>query len=218
MNKVSYFRTVLFFLPAIILTFVFPLRSKAQFTEITGLAGYTLAETFNTTDAYQVYVGDGFTWGGSLAFYPDEHFDIALTYMRQSTHVDVWDYIYNSPTANNIGASVNYIMIGGDRNQPVGDGKAVFFGGLDLGTAGLVSEGNNYGSRWKFAIDLHIGAKIFPTPNVGIRMQAGLNMPIQYFGAAFTVGTGGSGAGVSAGSSITQVCFLGGLCFRIHPQ
>jgi hypothetical protein len=51
---------------------------------------------------------------------------------------------------------------------------------------------------------------------VGIRLQTGLNFPIQYFGAAFTVGTGGSGAGVSATSTITQLYFLGGLIIRLE--
>ena len=207
-----------FILTIALLLSAFTMKSFAQYVELTPLAGYTLQETFNTTDAYQVTVADGFTWGGSLAFYPDEHFDIAITYMRQNTSVDVWDYIYNQPTANSAPASVNYIMIGGDRNQPIGSGKAYFFGGIDLGAAGLEPKNNDYTGRWKFAFDLHAGAKIFINDNIGIRMQAGLNLPVQYFGAAFTVGTGGTGTGVTASSSITQVCLLGGLCFRIDSR
>ena len=41
-------------------------KSFAQFTELTGIAGYTCAETFTTTDAYEVRISDGFTYGGSL--------------------------------------------------------------------------------------------------------------------------------------------------------
>ena len=83
-----------------------------------------------------------------------------------------------------------------------------FFGGLNLGAAGLEPKESKYSGVWKFDVDLHLGAKIFPSKKVGIRLQTGLNFPIQYFGAAFTVGTGGSGAGVSATSTITQLYFL----------
>jgi len=195
---------------------VFVFRSNAQkFTEITPMAGYTLGETFATTDGYEVYIHDGFTWGGSIAFYPNEHFDVTLNYTRQETKVDFYDY-FSSAYDNNIEASVNNITLGFDRNQPLKPGGTAFFGGINLGAAGLEPKENQYSGRWKFDFDLHLGAKIFPSPKIGIRLQTGINFPVQYFGAAFTVGTGGSGAGVTASSTITQVYFLGGLIIRIE--
>lgn len=190
-------------------------KTYAQFTEITALGGYTLGETFATTDGYEVYVKDGGTYGLSIAFYPDPHYDISLNYTRQETKVDVYDYFFGG-YVNGIAASVNNITLGFDRNQPLNDMGTAVFGGLNLGAAGLEPKEGLYTGRWKFDVDLHIGAKIFPNPKVGIRLQTGLNLPIQYFGAAFTVGTGGAGAGVSATSTITQLYFLGGLIFRIE--
>ena len=204
----NHYKLLIFLIPVFI-----SVKGFAQFTELTGLAGYTLGETFPTTDGFEVYISDGFTYGGSLGFYPNEYFDVTLSYTRQDCEVDVYDYFF-AGYVTNIPASVNYIMIGGNRNQPVSE-SAYFFGGLNLGAAGLVSKDSEYGDVWKFAFDLHLGAKIFPSPRVGLRLQTGINFPVQWFGAAFTVGTGGSGAGVSASSTITQVNFLGGLIFRL---
>lgn len=185
------------------------------FTEITLLGGYTLDETFVTIDGYEVYVGDGPTFGGSLAYYPSPFYAVSLNYTRQSTSVDIYDYYFGG-YVNDIEASVNNITVGFDGNRPLNEMGTAVFGGLNLGTAGLVPKESQYSGRWKFDVDLHVGAKIFPNPKVGIRLQTGLNLPIQYFGAAFTVGTGGTGAGVSANSSVTQLYFLGGLIFRIQ--
>lgn len=198
-----------------ILLSVCSLRSYAQMTELTLLGGYTLGETFFTTDGFEVYIKDGGTYGASLAYYPNKFFDISLNYTRQETKVDVYDYYFGGYTTG-IPASVNNITLGFNRNQPINDLGTAFFGGLNLGAAGLEPKEDGYTGRWKFDVDFHIGAKIFPSPKVGIRLQTGLNLPVQYFGAAFTVGTGGSGAGVSATSTITQLYFLGGLIFRLQ--
>jgi hypothetical protein len=195
---------------------LFSVKSRGQSTELTGIAGYTLAETFSTTDAYEVRISDGFTYGGNLSFNPNEFFSVILQYTRQDATADVYDYIFGG-YKNDIPVSVNNIMIGGERNQPLGE-KAYGFGGLNLGTAGLVTSESGYSDRWKFAFDVHAGFKIYPSDRIGIRLQAGINFPVQYFGAAFTVGTGGSGAGVTASSTITQVNFLGGLIIRFPSR
>jgi hypothetical protein len=214
MNLKLFSKVIFLFISLFISVFIS--RGYGQkFTELTGLAGYTLGETFLTSDGYEVFIGDGFTYGGSLAFYPNKYFDVTLNYTRQDTKVDVYDYIF-SGYDNDIPASVNNITLGFDRNQPINEMGTAFFGGLNLGAAGLVPKDNQYDDSWKFDLDLHLGAKIFPNPKVGIRLQAGLNFPVQYFGAAFTIGTGGSGAGVSANSTITQLYFLGGLIIRMH--
>lgn len=201
----------------VILVSFFPSKSHAQYTDITALAGYTLGETFGTTDGFEVYISDGFTYGLSLSFAPVEHYDVTLSYTRQEAKVDVYDYFFGG-YQRDIPASVNYIMISGNRNQVVSATGSSVYGGIGIGTAGLDAKGDQYGSAWKFAFDIHAGAKVMVKENFGIKLQAGINFPVQYFGAAFTVGTGGSGAGVSASSTITQVNFLGGLIFRIHKS
>ena len=176
-----------------------------------------LGETFNSVSAHQVYIHDGATYGGSFAYYPEEHYDIAITYMRQSTKLDFYDY-YSSDFATDVPVSVNYIMIGGDRNQVIAANGTSLFGGLNLGTVGLEPKDSRYSGVWKFAFDVHVGAKIFVTEMIGLRLQAGVNFPVQYLGAAFTLGGAGSAASVSATGSVTQVNFLGGLIVRLPSK
>lgn len=208
----TYFPT--YFSASALLVFTFISNSYGQFTEITGFGGYMLGETFNSVSAHEVYIHDGAAYGGSFAFYPEEHYDIALTYVRQSTKLDFYDY-YSSDFAENVPVSVNYIMIGGDRNQVLSANGTSVFGGLNLGTVGLEAKDSYYKGVWKFAFDVHVGAKIFVTEVVGIRLQAGINFPVQYFGAAFSLGGAGANASVGATGSVTQVNFLGGLIFRL---
>jgi hypothetical protein len=152
-----------------------------------------------------------------LSFTPTDHYDVTLGYTRQEAKVDVYDYFFGD-YVRDIPATVNYIFISGNRNQVVSATGSSVYGGIGIGTAASMQRVTPYGSAWKFAFDIHAGAKLMFRENVGIKLQAGINFPVQYFGAAFTVGTGGSGAGVSASSSITQVNFLGGLIFRIHKS
>lgn len=191
-------------------------RSYSQgFTDITVLGGYTLDETFFTTDGYEVYISDGATYGGSISYFPTPLYSVSLNYTRQDAKMDVYDY-YFSGYVTDVPVSVNNITVGFDGHKPLNEMGTSVFGGVNLGTAGLVPKDSDYSGRWKFDVDLHVGAKIFPSPKVGIRLQTGLNLPIQYFGAAFTIGTGGTGAGVTATGTITQLYFLGGLIFRLQ--
>lgn len=183
-------------------------------TEFTILGGYTLDETFFTTDGYEVYVGDGATYGASIGYFPTPYYSVSLNYTRQDAKMDIYDY-YFSGYVTDVPVSVNNITVGFDGHKPLNDMGTSVFGGVNLGTAGLVPKDSEYSGRWKFDVDLHLGAKIFPSEKVGIRLQTGLNLPIQYFGAAFTIGTGGAGAGVTATGTVTQLYFLGGLIFRL---
>jgi hypothetical protein len=140
-----------------------------------------------TTDGFEVYFSDGFTYGLSVSFIPNEHYDVTLAYTRQETKVDIYDYFFGS-YERDIPATVNNIMISGNRTQVVSATGSTVFGGLGLGTAGVDAKGDTYGSAWKFAFDIHAGAKIMASESVGIKLQAGINFPVQYFGAAFTVG------------------------------
>jgi hypothetical protein len=50
---------------------------------------------------------------------------------------------------------------------------------------------------------------------VGIRLEANVAMPLNFYGAGFYVGTGGSGMSANAGIPMAQFNFLGGLVIVI---
>ncbi|MNE86539.1 hypothetical protein D3C80_1836510 [compost metagenome] len=73
----------------------------------------------------------------------------------------------------------------------------------------------NESSATKFAWGLRGGVNIFPSPKVGIKLQASLLSSVQAVGGSFYFGTGGTGAGVSNYSSMLQFVIGGGLTLNL---
>ncbi|MBS0000377.1 MAG: hypothetical protein KFF73_15455 [Cyclobacteriaceae bacterium] len=51
---------------------------------------------------------------------------------------------------------------------------------------------------------------------MGIMVHARLLLPVQWFDAGFSMGTGGAGAGITTGSSIIQGDIGGGLVISLN--
>lgn len=190
-------------------------KLNAQVT-LTPMAGYTFDETFDV-DGGSAHVSDGFTYGGILGFIVNPHYTLELTYSRQEA-IGKYNYYgyYGNISDNNIPISINYMQIGGCRLQPLGaSGKAEGFGGMNVGAVLVAPSENSYTDAWRFAVGFKLGVNIWASDKIGIRLQSNLQMPVQYFGGSIYVGTGGSGVGVSAVSTITQFGFTGGLIYKI---
>jgi hypothetical protein len=66
---------------------------------------------------------------------------------------------------------------------------------------------------WRFAMTLNAGTKIWMTPNLGLRFDIRMLMPILFSSGGFYYGTGGSGLAASGGIPSLQFAFTGGLVF-----
>lgn len=171
---------------------------------------YTFADKFDT-EYGTGKIQDGFQWGGGLEFGLAETAAIELIYQNINTDVEYqgFDQRYNG----NVG--INYLMLGGTKYAPFSDKVSGFASG-DLGVAwsnpdaSLKSE-----SVTKFAIGGRLGVRIMASEKVSLRLHAQLLSPVQWAGGGFYFGTGGSGAGVSTGSTIWQFNLGGSLNFRL---
>jgi hypothetical protein len=171
---------------------------------------YTFADKFDT-EYGTGKIQDGFQWGAGLEFGLAETAAIELIYQNINTNVEYqgFDQRYNG----NVG--INYIMLGGTKYAPFSDKVSGFATG-DLGVAwsnpdaSLKSE-----SVTKFAIGGRLGVRIQASEKVSLRLHAQLFSPVQWAGGGFYFGTGGSGAGVSTGSTIWQFNLGGSLNFRL---
>jgi hypothetical protein len=76
-------------------------------------------------------------------------------------------------------------------------------------------ENGNSSSATKFAWGLRLGANIWATEKVGVKLQAQLFSAVQSAGGGFYFGTGGSGVGLSTYSTIYQFGLGGGLTFKL---
>ena len=92
------------------------------------------------------------------------------------------------------------------------------YGGLILGWTTIRPDDPIYNNASKFSAGLEGGVKYFISNNVGILLHARLLIPVQWVGAGFSIGTGGSGAGLSMGSSIVQGDIGGGIVIALGKK
>ena len=173
----------------------------AQPSSITLLTfeSYTFADKFDTQYG-SAKVLDGFQWGAGLEFGLSEENAIELIYQHLDT--DAYYQGVNRRYDGSIG--VNYILVGGTRYMPVNE-KISGFGTLDLGvgwfnpSSSLESEGST-----KFSIGGRLGVPIATSEKVSLRLRT-INLTITMVRRRILFRhTGGSGAGVSTGSTIWQ--------------
>ena len=206
----------------ILALFFVPVLIYSQNTDIR-INGYALYvaddgfESFNSnTSFFDGTIKGGLLWGVGLEMLPHRDYGVELMYYRQDTEVPV-NYYRLVNTSRTLDASVNYIMLGGVRYMSPNP-KVQGYGGLMLGTViydnkePLPDEPNTV---TKFAWGFRLGANIWGTEKIGIKIQTQLISAVQALGGSFYVGTGGSGAGVSGYSTIYQFGIGGGLTFRM---
>jgi hypothetical protein len=171
---------------------------------------YTFADQFDT-EYGTGKIQDGFQWGGGLEFGLTDNAAVELIYQNIKTDVSYqgFDNRYNGKVG------INYIMLGGTRYAPLND-KISGFGTVDMGAAWSNPDASlDSESVTKFAIGGRLGLRIQASEKVSLRLHAQLFSPVQWAGGGFYFGTGGSGAGVSTGSTIWQFNLGGSLNFRL---
>jgi len=202
-----------YLLTAVIVLMAFTAWTQPSITLLT-FESYTFADQFDTEYGHGK-IQDGFQWGGGLEFGMRDLMAGELFYQNLKT-----DAYYNGyysvgdPQVNgNIG--INYVMVGGTRYAPVND-KISGFGTFNMGVAWSNPDTElAVESATKFAIGGRLGVRIKASEKVSLRIHGQVFSPVQWAGGGFFVGTGGSGAGVSTGSTIWQFNVGGSLNFRI---
>jgi hypothetical protein len=107
------------------------------------------------------------------------------------------------------------MLLGGTKYAPLND-KISGFGTFYLGVAwSNPDESLQSESVTKFALGGRLGVRIMVSEKVSLRVHGQLLSPVQWAGGGFYFGTGGSGAGVSTGSTIYQFNLGGSLNYRL---
>ncbi|NTW25618.1 MAG: hypothetical protein HGA37_13045, partial [Lentimicrobium sp.] len=146
---------------------------KAQRIEISPFAGYTFADIFSITGG-TARIGDGFTYGGSLAIAKGERYFFELTYLRTDMILSA-SSSYSYVDVEDAGSS-NYILLGGNRTFGTA-GKVVPYAGISVGMGILASKEDTFENIEKLAFGLDAGIKIPVSDKLGIRLQSNLNFP-----------------------------------------
>ena len=155
-------------------------------------------------------INDAAFYSGSIGIRIRPEVLLEIQYLYQPTKVS---FDPNGPTPEFVAfnADVHYILAGA-RYEKSFSQTATGYGGLSIGTAGVVPDAN-FDPAWRFAFGLTVGAKFMMSDNIGLKIQAQGLFPIQWAGGSLYVGTGGAGYGISAGTSIVQINVGGGLFY-----
>lgn len=176
---------------------------------------YTFSDQFNTE--YGVgEIGDGFQWGGGLEFGLSETTAIELIYQTMKTdayYQGIDNNLQVKTLSGNIG--VNYIMLGGTRYAPLND-RISGFGTINMGVGWFNPEKSlETESEARFSLGAKLGVRIMASEKVSLRIHGQVFSPVQWAGGGFYFGSGGTGAGVSTGSTIWQFNVGGSLNYRL---
>src|SRR6185295_7145028 len=193
----------------------------AQEKRLNAYGSYMFDDSFDngyTTNGFDYYYGKvagGAQWGAGLEFKVREDISAELLYLHQDATAAV-NYYSTVGVSRNMDLGINYYLLGLNRYMKTGQVEP--YAGVLLGAVGYVNRNpavNEPTSATKFALGFRLGADIWVSDKVAIKLQAQFLSSIQGFGGGFYFGTGGSGAGVSTYSTITQFGLGGGLAFKI---
>lgn len=191
----------------------FGLQANAQGDiEVTGFGGYTFKNSFSIYGG-QGTVGDGGTFGGSLAVGLRDGMDIEFYYSRQESTLSAFSSFDNINFQEP--GNVSYWMLGGVKNFQSNNPDLYFFTAVRLGGVTFSTKDKTPDNVTKFAASFGAGVKYFLSDNMGIKISGNMLLPIFDAGASLWFGGGGGGVGVSTWSPILQFNFNGGIFFRI---
>jgi hypothetical protein len=198
---------------------------------LVGMAGFAQAQSFQIIPmgGYQFPAGVDVSYnaGTGLGYIParlrikgNENYgvglhvnlpfqDITISASFSNMESEVTIDPYNEPLTKLFDASQEYWMFGILKEIDMDQLRP--FGGLILGWTTVRPKDSEYQNASKFSVGLEGGVKYFFNDVVGIMVHARLLLPVQWVGAGFTIGTGGTGAGLTTGSSIIQGDVGGGL-------
>jgi hypothetical protein len=207
-----------------ILLICFFIPAMSQKTRLNGYAVYVFDDKFDSyyssSDYYNGKFKGGLQWGVGLEYMAQPSQGIELLYMNQQTTAPTYYWYPGLLTEKytNFDVGLNWIMLAGNRYMRKPGSKVEGFGGLMAGAC-IINvdnpDNNNSNSATKFAWGLKLGANIWASEKVAIKLQGQLMSAVQGAGGGLYFGTGGGGAGVTTYSSMLQFGLGGGLTFAL---
>lgn len=146
-------------------------------------SSYVFDDGFDAYNDVNTYfdgtVKGGLQWGGGIEFTPSDYYSVELTYLnKNSTVPSSFKGGLGVPERHeDFDVTLNYILLGGNGLRKSSSGKVEGFGGLMGGVlitdVKVPSEGTS-GSHTNFAWGGKLGANIWVSPKIGIKLQSQL--------------------------------------------
>lgn len=157
----------------------------------------------------EIDIKDSSVWGVEIDVNVRPGAQLALLYSRQDSEL----LFRQGPLEEKVSdLAVEYYHIGGVGGHK--QGKVMGFGQFTLGATRYNFKDTNISDDWRFSVIPALGAKIYASERIGIRLQG--RLPITFFsgGAGFGCGSGGCSTFIG-GSGITQLDVNAGLMIML---
>lgn len=191
-----------------LLLFIVSFTITAQSIEITPQYGYQIGSKYNFYGGY-IKLSSSDQYGFTASINMGDDIEAEFYWAHQNTDVrikDRWDYLQESFITD---VTVNHYQLGAIHTFGDNDDALPFFG-MSLGWSTFNPDDKLYKSSTKFTIGISGGFKYFFSDHIGIRLQTQLLMPVEWGGVYYS---SGGGSGVTAGGTLLQLNFSGGLIF-----
>jgi hypothetical protein len=187
--------------------------------EIMGGATYVFGDKF-PIEGGDARINGGANYTGMLNFYLNDYFGIGVMYTLNPSYVEARSIFLqdNYPGRYDARIDVNqhFITIGPIARRNLGNGNSVGGGFLlGVGITENVDRDFNFSSLTRFGMGGHLWFTKMFSDKVGLRLMTSLQVPIENFGAGFSVGTGGVDVGVGGFSEVLQFGLGGGLVIQL---
>jgi len=207
---------------SILLVFFF-ITASAQHTRLNGYALYVFDDQFDSyydnNNYYEGKFKGGLQWGAGLEYMPHPSSGIELIYLnQQTTALTTYAIPGSGVKTTNFDVGFNWLMLAGNRYMRKPGSKVEGFGGFMLGAAFINVDNpinNNSSNATKFAWGFRLGANIWASERVAIKLKTQVLSAVQGAGGGLYFGTGGGGVGVSTYSSMYQFGLGGGIAFAL---
>jgi hypothetical protein len=204
-------------------TLLVPLLLQAQSrVYVNGFGGYTFAESFTVSQFSGTIKGNAHFGGSvevSLPLPPNAYGErtIELGYLGMASTMEGWTFVNNSWRRTNDEVYGNYVLIGAN-NYFGRQRKAMAFGGASIGMGWMNNRTKNRNTDIRFAYAVRGGGRFMLSEKVGLKVYAQLHSIAGGVGGGFYFGTGGTGAGFSAYSTLIQFGMGGALTVDLGGQ
>lgn len=178
--------------------------SYSQKVEITPQYGYQVGAKYNYYGGY-LKLKSSDQYGLTFGINATDDITVEFMWAQQNTDIRIKDFQFAPQETELTDVVVNHYQIGAI--HMFGYSEARPFIGLSAGWSTFNPDMGIYDSTTTFTLGVSGGLKYFFTDRIGIRIQSQLLMPVSWGG----VYVGGGGGGVTAGGSILQLNFSGGL-------
>lgn len=178
--------------------------ARAQKFELTPQYGYQIGAKYNYYRGH-VKLDASSQFGLTAGVNMTDDITAEFMWAQQNTSVRVKDAEHYPTEEEVTDIVVNHYQIGAIHMFGYSDARP--FAGVSAGWSTFNPEESIYASNTKFTFGVTGGIKYFFSDHVGIRVQTQLLVPVDWGG----VYIGGGGGGVSAGGSLLQLNFSGGL-------